>query len=211
MTMDMIQSNGGPITTAQAVKLFKEFALKSGYLDKDELTEHAGYFSDELKGHEQQLKEESDGDIAALKEALSELKARRKGETDKETRETLDEEIESAKEQLDADSACMAHEMVCGKSQGWHTTTDLMPLAAWQAGQLGLHCPPEHGWALIDLVHLQFEQGRVQVGLPVDLSATDSDALLQAMHAFFLEDGIHLHALSPGKFLAHATVFKHLP
>lgn len=101
MTMDMIQSNGGPITTAQAVKLFKEFALKSGYLDKDELTEHAGYFSDELKGHEQQLKEESDGDIAALKEALSELKARRKGETDKETRESLDEEIESAKEQLD--------------------------------------------------------------------------------------------------------------
>lgn len=117
----------------------------------------------------------------------------------------------SARDQLVADSACMAHEMVWAKSQGWQTTPDLMPLAAWQAEQLGLHCPPEHGWALIDLVHLQFEQGRVQVSLPADLSAAESDALQQAMHAFFLEDGIHLHALSPGKFLAHATVFKHLP
>lgn len=117
----------------------------------------------------------------------------------------------TAREQQDADSACMSHEMVWANAQGWQTTPHLLPLAACQADQLGLHCPPDHGWALIDLVHLQFEQGRVQVSLPVDLSAVESDALRQAMHAFFLEDGIHLHALSPGKFLAHATVFKQLP
>ena len=117
----------------------------------------------------------------------------------------------TAREQQDADSACMSHEMVWANAQGWQTTPDLLPLAACQAEQLGLHCPPDHGWALIDLVHLQFEQGRVRVSLPVDLSAVESDALLQAMHAFFLEDGIHLHPLSPGKFLAHAKVFKQLP
>ena len=117
----------------------------------------------------------------------------------------------SAKEQQDADSACMAHEMVWANAQGWPTAPDLLPLAAWRAEQLGLHCPPEHGWALIDLVHLQFEQGRVQLGLPSHLSAAESDALLQAMHAFFLEDGIHLHTLAPGRFLAHGNVFKHLP
>ena len=116
-----------------------------------------------------------------------------------------------AREQQDADSACMSHEMVWANAQGWQTTPHLLPLAACQADQLGLHCPPEHGWALIDLVHLQYEQGRVQVGLPSRLSAAESDALLQAMHAFFIEDGIHLHAISPGRFLAHATVFKQLP
>ena len=114
-------------------------------------------------------------------------------------------------EYLDADSACMAHEMVWAKAQGWPTAPDLMPQAAWQAAQSGLHCPPEHGWALIDLVHLQFEQGRVQLGLPSHLSAAESDALLQAMQAFFIEDGIHLHTLAPGRFLAHSTVFKLLP
>jgi hypothetical protein len=116
-----------------------------------------------------------------------------------------------AREHLDADSACMAHEMVWANAMGWQTAPELLPLAAWQAGQLGLLCPPEHGWALIDLVHLQFEQGRVQMSLPVDLSTTDSDALLQAMQPFFLEDGIHLHPISSGRFLAHATVFKQLP
>jgi hypothetical protein len=116
-----------------------------------------------------------------------------------------------SREQQDADSACMTHEMVWANAQGWQTTPDLMPLAAWQAEQLGLHCPPEHGWALIDLVHLQFEQGRVQVNLPVELSAAESDALLQSMQTFFIEDGIHLHTLAPGRFLAHATVFKQLP
>lgn len=116
-----------------------------------------------------------------------------------------------AREELASDSACMAHEMVWANAQGWQTTPDLIPLAAWQAEQLGLHCPPEHGWALIDLVHLQFEQGRVQVGLPRHLTKAESDALQQAMQTFFLEDGIHLFAMSPGRFLAHAKVFKHLP
>ena len=116
----------------------------------------------------------------------------------------------TAREQLTSDSACMAHEMVWANAQGWQTTPDLMPLAAWQAEQLGLHCPPEQGWALIDLVHLQFEQGRIQVNLPVEFTAHESDALLQAMQPFFIEDGIHLQALTPGRFLAHGTVFKHL-
>lgn len=104
MTMDMIQSNGGPITSTQAIKLFKEFALKSGYLDKDELTEHAGYFSDEMKEHGGFLEDEAAGDISSLKEQLKELRARRKGETDKQTKEELDEEIKSALEDLEEET-----------------------------------------------------------------------------------------------------------
>jgi len=101
MTMDMIQSNGEPITSAQAVKLFKEFSLKSGYLGKDELSEHAEYFSEEMKERGRHLEEDAAGEIADLKTKLKDLKARLKGETDKDTREQLDEEIDCAKEELD--------------------------------------------------------------------------------------------------------------
>ncbi len=101
MTMEMIQSNGGSITSTQAVKLFKEFALKSGYLGKDELVEHASYFSDEMKEHGQYLEEDAVGDIATLREQLKDLKARRKGETDQDTKDQLDEEIDSVKDSLD--------------------------------------------------------------------------------------------------------------
>lgn len=101
MTLDMIQSDGGPITSAQAIKLFKEFALKSGYLAKGELAEHAEYFSNELKEHAQALEEDAAGDIADFKAKLKDLKAQRKGETDKNTKEQLDDEIAVAQEELD--------------------------------------------------------------------------------------------------------------
>ena len=94
------QSNGEPITAAQAVKLFKAFALQSGYLDKDELIEHAAYFSDEMKSHGEFLEADANEAISSIKDQLKELKARRKGETDKETKESLDSEIESAQEDL---------------------------------------------------------------------------------------------------------------
>lgn len=101
MTMDMIQSDGGPITTAQAIKLFKEFALKSGYLAKDELTDHTEYFSDQLTAHAQYLEEEAAGDITDFKAKLKNLKAQRKSEADKNIKEQLDEEIADAQEELD--------------------------------------------------------------------------------------------------------------
>lgn len=105
MTMEMIQTNGAPITAAQAVKLFKEFAHKSGYLKKNELTEHAGYFADELREHGANLEEDVAGDIASLKERLKELKALRKGESDPLRKTELDEEIELALEDLEQEKS----------------------------------------------------------------------------------------------------------
>jgi len=58
MTWEMIGSNGQPINTVQAVKLFKLFMLRSGFLQQDELTEHAGYFADEIRSHTEALAED---------------------------------------------------------------------------------------------------------------------------------------------------------
>lgn len=66
MTMDMIGSNGQPITTAQAIKLFKLFMLRSGYLQKNEITEHAEYFAEEIRSQTDALAE----DLAAARAAL---------------------------------------------------------------------------------------------------------------------------------------------
>ena len=78
MTMEMIQSNGGPITAAQAVKLFKEFALKTGYLYKEELTEHGQYFAQEMKDEAEFLEQDAKGELDQLKYDLNELKDQRK-------------------------------------------------------------------------------------------------------------------------------------
>lgn len=101
MTMEMIDSKGEPITKAQAVKLFKQYMVAVGYLDKDELTEHAGYFADEMTEHEDCLKQDAAGDLASLKEHLKTLRSRRKGETDRETKADLDDEISSAQDDIE--------------------------------------------------------------------------------------------------------------
>ena len=100
MTVDMIECSTGTITTAQAVKLFKEFALKTGYLHKDELTEHAEYFSDAMKEHAEALKEDAIGEVPFIKGLLSQLKAQRKEMSDKEAIEEINEQIIDAQADL---------------------------------------------------------------------------------------------------------------
>ena len=112
---------------------------------------------------------------------------------------------------MPANSPCGAHEWALAQALGWQVSPDQLPLAAWQAAQSGLACDADHGWAFIDLVHCEFNQGRVRISQPQDLSDDDSLAFMHAMQAFFLEDGIHLCPLSPGRFLAHARVFQALP
>jgi hypothetical protein len=112
---------------------------------------------------------------------------------------------------LPADSGCSSHEWAYARAAGWPENTHLLPFAAHAAQQLQLMCPPDHGWAFIDLVHAQFSQGQVPIALPGMLSAAESEGFMQAMRPYFEEDGIHLQALSPGRFLAHAAVFKQLP
>ena len=103
MTMDMIDSKGEPITKAQAVKLFKQYMLAVGYLEKDEVVEHANDFAQEMTEHEECLEHDAVDDLASLKEQLADLKAQRKGETDADTKEELDEQILSTKDDIEAD------------------------------------------------------------------------------------------------------------
>jgi len=112
---------------------------------------------------------------------------------------------------LPADSACSSHEWAYARAVGWETHTDLLPFAAQTAQQLQLSSPPDHGWAFVDLVNAQYNQGQTHISLPDSLSAAESDSFMQAMRPYFEEDGIHLQALTPGRFLAHAGVFKQLP
>ncbi len=112
---------------------------------------------------------------------------------------------------LPTDSGCSSHEWAYARAANWPQSTHLLPFAAQAATQLQLTCPPDHGWAFIDLVHAQFSQGQMPMSLPGMLSTAESDGFMQAMRPYFEEDGIHLQALSPGRFLAHSSVFKSLP
>lgn len=103
MTIDMIDSNGEAITKAQAVKLFKQYMLAVGYLDKDEVIEHATDFADAMTEHEECLEHDAVDDLDSLKEQLADLKAQRKGETDTDTKEELDEEITSVKDDIESE------------------------------------------------------------------------------------------------------------
>lgn len=67
LTMSMIDSNGSAISSTQAVKFFKDFALSIGYLQKDELDSHASFFSEEIKAQAECLKD----DLAYAKECAS--------------------------------------------------------------------------------------------------------------------------------------------
>ena len=106
---------------------------------------------------------------------------------------------------------CSSHEWAHAQALGWRWDTGLLPFAALAAQQRQLSCPPEHGWAFIDLVQADFNQGQVLYSLPASLSDSESDGFLHAMRPYFEEDGIELFALSPGRYLAHGACLKQLP
>lgn len=112
---------------------------------------------------------------------------------------------------LPADSLSACHETAWGQAMGWQVSDGLVPMAAWQAQHLGLRCPPAHGWAFIDAVNWHIGQGQVTLHVPTPITPEESDALLLAMQPFMAQDGIELHRLQAGRWLAHGTVFKHLP
>jgi len=106
-------------------------------------------------------------------------------------------------------SAC--HEMAWAQALGWDVRDGQVPLAAFAAQAQGLHCPADHGWAFIDAVHWHISQGQVNLSVPNPITAEETKALGEAMQPFLLQDGIHLQPLLPGRWLAHAPVFKRLP
>ena len=73
LTVSMITPDDQPITTTGAMKTFEQHMLDIGYLEKDELSEHVGYLSDEIKGHGQYLKDEVTNTKEEIQEAKTEL------------------------------------------------------------------------------------------------------------------------------------------
>ncbi|MEY4254552.1 MAG: hypothetical protein RLZZ566_2022, partial [Pseudomonadota bacterium] len=79
---------------------------------------------------------------------------------------------------LPTDSGCSSHEWAYARAANWPQSTHLLPFAEQAAQQLQLTCPPDHGWAFIDLVHAQFSQGQMPIALPGALSAAESEGFM---------------------------------
>jgi len=100
------------------------------------------------------------------------------------------------------------HERALAKALGLPVTDGQIPWAALQAHQL-----PQPGsdsaWAFITLCHWQVNTQHIAMShLPLaNFSAAQSDELLAAMRPYFEEDGITLHAMEPGRWLAQGEVF----
>jgi len=112
---------------------------------------------------------------------------------------------------LEATAHSASHEMAWAQALGWQVADGLVPLAAGAALSQGLPCPAEHGWAFIDAVNWHISQGQVNLTVPKPITPEESDALLLALQTFLAQDGIHLHAWQPGRWLAHSPLFKGLP
>ena len=70
----MLEPVDAAISTTQAKRIFREWMLKIGHLDKQEVGDHVGYFADAMKDHEECLKMESDHEKEMTKEEISEEK-----------------------------------------------------------------------------------------------------------------------------------------
>jgi hypothetical protein len=89
----------------------------------------------------------------------------------------------------------------------------LVPWATADAQRLALPHASEAGWAHMTLCHWTVHSDHVHMADPGELaiSAVHSDALMDAMRSYFAEDGITLHPLQSGTWLAHGEVFRDLP
>lgn len=115
----------------------------------------------------------------------------------------------------DALSLSPPHERTLAHAMGWSVVDGLLPWAAHHA-----HIRPElatapvsPGWAFVTLCNWQVSTHEVCMRqLPMaELTAAESDQLLADMAPFFAQDGITLHADSPGRWLANGDLFASLP
>jgi hypothetical protein len=78
---EMLEPVNAPIATAEAKRIFKEWMLRIGHLsnkdklDKMELADSVSYFVEEMKQHEQALKDDLADAKAQTAEEIKELKA----------------------------------------------------------------------------------------------------------------------------------------
>ena len=111
----------------------------------------------------------------------------------------------------DEHTLSMPHERVLARACGLSAPDGCIPWAAWQLAQAGRN-PQGDAWAWITPCHWRVGSDHVAMGHPHDLqlSAADSQALLDAMRPFFEQDGISLEYDAPTRWLAGGEVFRAL-
>jgi hypothetical protein len=107
------------------------------------------------------------------------------------------------------------HERALAKARGLPHQDGLIPWAAVEAqrhADLATLETRSGAWAFVTLCHWQastFEVSMRQIPMQ-GLTGDESDSLLGAMTPFFEQDGICLHALEPGRWLAQGEAFANL-
>ncbi len=105
-------------------------------------------------------------------------------------------------------------ERIRANNLGLQGPDGLVPWAATDAQHLGLtKVHGNAGWAWITPCHLTAQSNRVRMDDPLDLhiSTPECETLRGAMKRYFEEDGITLHPLTNGTWLAFGAIFKDLP
>jgi hypothetical protein len=107
LTSEILQPTDQPITTVEAKRIFKEWMLKIGYLDKQEVGDHVGYFADEMHSYEENIKEDlrmaKDSLADETKESKEELKRIKKELAsckDDAKKAELEDELADAEDEL---------------------------------------------------------------------------------------------------------------
>ena len=99
---EMITPLGQPISTADAKRIFKTFMKETGYLDKDELSLHADYLSDEIRDHADYLKgcaQDANQDVSEAKKQLKTLRSKIKSVSD-DSKQDIENEIANLEDDL---------------------------------------------------------------------------------------------------------------
>lgn len=119
-----------------------------------------------------------------------------------------------ARQSGEDDSLSPLHELLQAQALGLTGTDGLLPWAALQAQALQRpQLPAQQGWAWLTPCHWQANADHVRMADPADshISDAESQQVMQALGAFLDEDGIALHGLHAGNWLASGTPFKDLP
>jgi hypothetical protein len=107
------------------------------------------------------------------------------------------------------------HERALAKARGLPHQDGLIPWAAVEAQQhadLAALETRSGAWAFVTLCHWQastFEVSMRQIPMQ-GLTGDESDSVLSAIAPFFEQDGLALHRLEPGRWLAQGEVFTNL-
>ena len=112
------------------------------------------------------------------------------------------------------DTLSPLHEMLEASARGLAPQDGLLPWAALQAKALQLPAPATgEAWAWLTPCHWQVNADHVRMADPADSQISDDESrlVMEALRAFLAEDGIALHGLHSGNWLATGAAFKDLP